>query len=201
MPGSTFALASIYFPLANISLGLGVLYAALAAGWLVLAWNDARAGLVALTGPLLAPFYALGLVPLAAQVSRGRLRHAVQAGAAVLLAALVAGLDHARLPFDASVPPLGLGIAGADSPGAVAYALWRALLAHPVVLAEMVVFAAAAAILPSFRRRGPWPAVVFSAAFLVVATALAPAAPVWPLVATAWVTAGVLVVESRNPGL
>ena len=196
--GLAFALTAAFFPLANISLGLGILYAALAAGWLVLSWNDARAGLVALAGPLLAPLAALGLVPLAAQLSRGRLRRAVQAGAAVLLAALVAGLRHTQLPFDGSLPPLGLGIAGADSPGAVAYALWRALLSHPAVLAETVAFAVAAALLPSFRRRGPWPPVLFAVAFLVAATALAPAAPLWPLVAAAWVTAGVLVFEPKG---
>ena len=196
--GLAFALVAMFFPLANISLGLGILFAALAAGWLVLAWNDARAGLLALGGPLLAPVAGLGLVPLAAQLARGRVRRAVQAAAAVLLAALVAGLRHERLPFDGSLPPLGLGIAGGNSPSAVAYALWRALLAHPAVLAETATFAAAAALLPGVRRRGPWHAALFSAAFLVAIAVLAPAAPLLPLIGAAWVTAVALALE---PGL
>jgi Protein kinase domain len=196
--GLAFALAATFFPLANISLGLGILFAAIAAGWLVLAWNDARAGLLALAGPLLAPVAGLGLVPLAAQLSRGRLRRALQAGAAVLLAALVAGLRHERLPFDGSLPPLGLGIAGSNSPGAVAYALWQALLAHPAVLGETAAFAAAAALLPGIRGRGPWHAALFGAAFLAAIAVLAPAAPLLPLVGAAWVTAAALALQ---PGL
>ena len=196
--GLAFALTAAFFPLANISLGLALLYAVIALGWLVLAWNDARAGLVALAGPLLAPFAALGLVPLAVQVARGRLRRAVQAGAGVLLTALVAGLHHERLPFDGSVPPLGLGITSSNSPGAVGGALWRALLAHPALLAETLVVAAASGLLPSARRRGPWPAALFGAAFLVAATAVAPAAALLPLVAAAWLTAGALALEPRN---
>jgi eukaryotic-like serine/threonine-protein kinase len=196
--GLAFALTAIFFPLANISLGLGILFAALAAGWLGLAWNDARAGLLALAGPLLAPVAGLGLVPFAAQLARGRLRRGVQAGTAVLLAALVAGLGHQRLPFDGSLPPLGLGIAGSSSPGAVAAALWRALLAHPAVLAETAAFAAAAVLLPSVRRRGLWHAALFSAAFLVAIAFLAPAAPLLPLVGAAWVTAAALSLEPRN---
>jgi hypothetical protein len=196
--GLAFALVAMFFPLANISLGLGILFAALAAGWLVLAWNDARAGLLVLAGPLLAPVAALALVPLVAQLARGRLRRAVQAGAAVLLAGLVAGLRHERLPFDGTLPPLGLGIAGGSSPGAVASALWRALSAHPVLLFETAAFAAAAALLQSVRRRGPWGAALFSAAFLVAIAFLAPAAPLLPLIAAAWVTAAALALE---PGL
>jgi hypothetical protein len=196
--GLAFVLTVTFFPLANISLGLAVVYAVLAAGWLVLAWNDARAGLVALAGPLLAPIGAFGLVPLAAQIARGRLRRGVQAGAAVLLAAVVAGLGHGRLPFDGSVSPLGLGIAGSTNAGAVAEALWRALLAHPAILAETVAFAAAAAILPGIRRRGPWPAALFGAAVLAATATLAPAAPLWPLVAAAWLTAAALALEPRN---
>ena len=196
--GLAFTLTAAFFPLANISLGLALLYAAFGLGWLLLAWNDARSGLVALAGPLLAPFAALGLVPLAAQLTRGRLRSAVQAGAAVLLAALVAGLHHARLPFDGSVSPRGLGIASSNSPGAVGYALWRALLSHPAVLAETLVFAAAAGLVPSFRRRGPWSAALFAAAFLVASASVAPAAALLPLVAVAWLTAGALAFEPRN---
>ena len=90
--GLAFALAAVFFPLANISIGLGLVFAALAAAWLALAWADARAGLLALAGPLLAPLSALAFVPLAAQIAGGRVRRAAQAGGAVILAGLVAGL-------------------------------------------------------------------------------------------------------------
>ena len=44
--GLLFALTVGFFPLANISLGLGILYGLLAAGWVALTWKDARAGLL-----------------------------------------------------------------------------------------------------------------------------------------------------------
>src|SRR5689334_3174855 len=90
--GLLFALAVAFFPLANISLGLAIVYGIVALGWAALTWRDARAGLLLAVGPLLAPFAALALVPLAAQVARGRARRALQAFAAVLLAAIVAGM-------------------------------------------------------------------------------------------------------------
>jgi len=196
--GLAFALATVFFPLANLSLGLALVYAGLAAGWLLLCWNDARTGLLALAGPLLAPVAGLGLVPLVVQASRGRLRRAAQAGAAVLIAAVVAGLQHERLPFDDSPAPLGLGIAGSARPGAVAYALWQTLDAHRAVLGEAIVFAVAAAALAHVRRRGPWRAAAFGAGFLVATAALAPHAPVAPLVVAAWLTAAALALEATN---
>jgi hypothetical protein len=196
--GLAFALASAFFPLANVSLGLAAVYGVLAVGWLVLVWNDSRAGLVMLAGPLLAPFAGLALVPLAVQAVRGRLRRAAQAAVAALLATVVAGLDHARLPFDGSPAPLGLGIAGSDRPTAVAYALWRALAAHRALLGEAIVFAIAAAALPHARRRGPWAAAAFGAGFLVSTAALAPRAALAPLVGAALVTAAALALEATN---
>jgi hypothetical protein len=196
--GLAFTLATAFFPLANTSLGLAVAYAAVAAAWLALAWNDARWGLVAVVGPLLAPISALGLVPLVAQVCRGRIRPAVQAAAAILLAGLVAGVQHLRLPFDGAAPPQGLGITGSERPGAVAHAFWQALLAHPVLLAEAIVAAAAAAALPYVRGRGPWPAVLFGGAFLAATAFFAPRAALLPLVGAAWVTAAAIALEPRN---
>jgi hypothetical protein len=196
--GLLFALTVAFFPLANISLGLAVVYAVVAAGWAAFTWQDARAGLLVAAGPLLAPVAALALVPLAAQAARGRARRAVQAGAALLLAALVAGLRRAPLPFDGSTPPLGLGVTGSTRPTAVAHALSAELTAHPVLLVEALVLAAAAAVLPRVRRRGPWPAAAFGAAFLAATALAAPAAAVLPLVAAAWLTAGALALEPRT---
>jgi hypothetical protein len=196
--GLAFTLAVAFFPLANVSLGLALVYAALALAWLALAWRDARAGLVVAAGPLLAPVSALALVPLAAQLARGRARRAAHAAAAVLLAAVVAALRGAPLPFDGSPPPLGIGVAGSDRPAAVARALWEQLAAHPALAAEALVLAVAAAALPYARRRGPWPAAAFGAALLAGTALVAPASMWAPLVAAAWATAALLAFEPGN---
>jgi hypothetical protein len=196
--GLLFALAVAFLPLANISLGLGIAYGVVAAGWAALAWKDARAGLLLALGPLLAPVAALGLLPLAAQLATGRVRRAAQAFAAVLLAAVVAGLRKVPLPFDGSTPPLGLGVAGSTRPSAVAHALWSQLALHPVLAGEAVVLAAAAALLPYARNRGPWPAAAFGAALLAGTALTAPTAAVLPLVAAAWLTSGTLALQTKT---
>ncbi|HEY5295219.1 MAG TPA: serine/threonine-protein kinase [Gaiellaceae bacterium] len=195
--GLIFALAVAFFPLANISLGLAVVYAVLATAWATLTWKDARAGLLLAAGPLLAPLAALALLPVAAQVARGRVRRAATVAIAVLLAAVVAGLRHATLPFDGSAPPLGLGIAGSTRPTAVASALWSELAVHPALVTEALILAAAAAVLPSVRRKGPWAAAGFGAALLAATAFAAPAAAVLPLVGAAWLTAAALALEPR----
>src|SRR5204863_365221 len=106
------------------------------------------------------------------------------------LAAVVAGLDHRQLPFGAGAAPLGLGITGSRRPAAVGEALWRSLQAHPALIAEALVLAAAAALLP--RARGPWPAALYAAGLLAATAFAAPAAPLLPLAATAWITASIL---------
>jgi hypothetical protein len=196
--GLIFALTIGFFPLANISLGLAALYGACAAGWVALTWKDARAGLLLAAGPLLAPMTALAFLPLVGQLARGRMRRALHAFAAVLLAALIAGLRKVPLPFDGSAPPLGLGITGSVRPTAVAHALWAQLAAHPVLLGEAVVLAAAAALLPYARNRGPWPAAGFGAALLAGTALTAPAAAVLPLIAAAWLTAGTLALQAKS---
>jgi hypothetical protein len=190
-----FSLTVAFFPLANISLGLAVAYAILAGGWAALNWRDARAGLLLTAGPLVAPLAALPLLPLAAQVARGRARRGLQVLAAVLLAAVVAGLRRAPLPFDGSTPPLGLGIAGSAHPGAVAETLWRQLAHHPEIAAEAVVLAAAAVLLPLARGRGPWRAAIFAGALLAATATIAPSAAILPLIAAAWVTAAALTLQ------
>ena len=196
--GLLFALAVAFFPLVNISLGLGILFGLVAAAWVALTWKDARAGLLLAAGPLFAPIAALGLLPLAAQVARGRARRAAQAFAAVLLAALIAGLRRAPLPLDGSTPPLGLGITGSTRPTAVAHAFWAQLASHPVLLGEAVVLAVAAVALPYARNRGPWPAAAFGAALLAGTALTAPAAAVAPLIAAAWLTAGTLAFRTKS---
>jgi hypothetical protein len=188
--GTALALAVGFFPLANVSIGLALLYAALAVGWLAFTWDDERAMLLLAAGPLLAPLGALGLMPLVAQAARGAVRRAAQTAAAVLLAAIVAGLEHQPLPFGEGRAPLGLGITGSRRPAAVGEALWAVLQAHPALIAEALVLAAAAVLLP--RARGPWPAALYAAGLLTVSALAAPAAPLLPLAATAWITASIL---------
>jgi hypothetical protein len=196
--GLLFALAAGFLPLANVSLGLAVCYAVLAACWAAFAWRDARTGLLLAAGPLLAPLGGLALLPLAAQVARGRVRRSVQVAAAVLVAAVVAGLRRVPLPFDGSTPPLGLGITGSDRPTAVADAMWSQLTGHPTVVAEALVLAAAAALIPHVRGRGPWAAACFGGAMLAATALLAPAAAVLPLILASWATAAMLALQPRT---
>ena len=196
--GLVVALAAPVLPLGNISSGLALLYAALACGWLAFSWRAPREGLFLALGPLLAPLSALGLLPLAALAVRGRARRALQVAAAVLLAAIVAGLRHVPLPFTGTAPPSGLGITGSEEPFAVAVALWRALLAHPAVALEGLVLAAVAVVLPYARERGVW-AIAGLGAALIAATLLpAPSVAAAPLVAAAWATCTVLALRAPS---
>ncbi len=199
--GLAFTLAVPVFPLGNISSGLALAYAAVACSWLAFSWRAPRTGLFLVVGPLLAPVLALGLLPLAAQAIAGRARRAIQVAAAVLLAALVAGLRYAPLPFTGAAPPKGLGIAGSDDPFAVATALLRALDAHPVLLLEAAVLAAAAVALPYARRRGVWAIAGLGAALIALTLLPAPSVAATPLVLTAWATCAALALHPRLPEL
>jgi hypothetical protein len=190
--GLLFTLVTAFFPLANISVGLAVIYAAAALVWAALNWRDARTGLLLAAGPLASPLAALTLLPVVAQAAHGRARRALQVAAAVLLAAIVAGIRRVPLPFDGSTPPLGLGLAGSTRPTAVAHTLWSQLVAHPEFAAEALVLAAAAAAFQPARGRGPWPAVIFAGALLSLTATIAPEAALLPLIAAAWLTAAVL---------
>ena len=152
--GLALTLAVPILPLGDISLGLAFAYAPVAIGWTVAFWRDARHGLLFAAGPVLALVSGLALVPLVAERASGMARRALQAGAGVILAALVAGLRGMPLPFTGEEPPYGLGIEGSESPRAVAGALWHALSQYPAVGIEAGVFAAAAALLPVARRYG-----------------------------------------------
>jgi hypothetical protein len=196
--GLAFALAVPVLPLGNVSSGLALVYAVLACGWLALSWRAPREGLFLALGPLLAPVLALGLLPLAAQSVRSHPRRAMQVGAAVLLAAVVAGVRHAPLPFTGTAPPKGLGITGSEDPFAVAVALWHALLAHPVLLLEALALAAAAVVLPFARERGLWAIAGLGAGLIAVTLLPAPTVAAAPLVLAAWATCSVLALIPRG---
>jgi hypothetical protein len=196
--GLAFALAVPVLPLGNISSGLAILYAVAACAWLALSWRAPREGLFLACGPLLAPIAALGLLPLAAQSVRSIPRRALQVGGAVLLAALVAGLRHAPLPFTGAAPPKGLGIAGSQDPFAVAVALGNALTARPWLLLEATALAAAAVALPFARARGLWGIAGLGAGLIAVTLLPAPSVAAVPLVLAAWSTCTVLALKARG---
>ncbi len=187
--GVALALAVPALPLGNVSLGLGLLYAALAAAWLLATWREPRAALLFVLGPLLAPVALLGLVPFATlRVRTGALR-ALAAGLAVLVAALAAGLRHAALPFTGAAAPLGIGVGGARDPFDVAGSLARAATAHPSLLLEAAALALVAFALPHVRGRGLWASAGLGGAMIVLTVLAVPAAAPLPLVAAAWAIA------------
>ena len=196
--GLVFALAVPVFPLGNVSSGLALVYGGLACVWLALSWRSPRDGLFLALGPLLAPISALGLLPLAALGVRSVPRRALQVSAAVLLAAIVAGLRHTPLPFTAATPPKGLGIAGSGDPVAVATALWRALAGRPTLVLEALALAAAAVALPFARERGLWAIAGLGAALIAVTLLPAPAVAATPLVLAAWTTCTVLALKAQS---
>jgi hypothetical protein len=196
--GLAFALAVPVLPLGNVSSGLAFLYGVIACCWLAVSWRAPRQGLFLALGPLLAPVLALGLLPLASQGIGSNARRALQVGAAVLLAGLVAGLRHASLPFTGTAPPRGLGIAGSDDPLAVAGALLHGLQAHPALLLEAVVLAAAAVAVPYVRNRGLWWIAGLGAAMIAAALLPERAVAAVPLVLAAWVTCTVLALKARS---
>jgi len=196
--GLAAALAVPILPLGNVSLGLAVLYAAFAVAWLVLSWREPRGALLFALGPALAPLAALGLVPLAASGLRAGARRAAQAGVAVLVAGLVAGLRGVPLPFTGAKPPLGLGVAGAADPLDVAGTLARAAAAHPSLLVEAAVLAAVALALPHAQALGRWGAAGLGAAMLALGVLAAPSAAALPLVAAAWLTAAAVALRAER---
>jgi serine/threonine-protein kinase len=191
--GLALALAAPILPLGNLALGLALVYAAVALGWLALSWRDARAGLVFVSGPLLAPFGLIGLVPLAVQAARGPVRRGAQAAAAVVVAALAAGLRGAELPFgQGAAEPLP--VAGRES---VAETVRTLVTAVPPGLAlEALAFAAIAVALPYART--PWRIAGLGAGALATTLLAAPAAPALPLVLAVWLTCAMLVLKSEH---
>jgi hypothetical protein len=197
--GLGFVLAVPVFPLGNVSLGLALVYAALAVAWLALAWRAPRTGLLVTLGPLLAPVGALGLVPLLLQRVPGAPRRLTYGFAAVLVAGLAAGLRGSALPFSDSRAP-ALGIDAEQQPLAVADALWSALSVQPALAREALVIGIAALVLPFALRRGEIAIACFGAVFTAASLLAAPESGAWPLALAAWVTCAVLLVQWRMSG-
>jgi hypothetical protein len=187
--GIALALAVPILPLGNVSLGLAVLYAGLAAGWLLVTWREPRATLLFVVGPLLAPVAALGLLPVAtARIHAAPLRALVVA-IGVLTAALAAGIRHVALPLVGGPAPLGVGVAEARDPFDVAGSLTRAAGAHPWLLLETCALALVALALPHARARGRWAAAGLGAGMIVLTVAAVPSSAALPLLLSAWAIA------------
>jgi hypothetical protein len=197
--GIALALAVPILPLGNISLGLALLYSALAAGWLLVTWREPRATLLFVVGPLLAPIAALGLLPLAAARIRSGPLRALGVAIGVLTAALAAGIRHAAMPLVGGPAPLGLGVAGARDPFDVAGSIAHAATSHPALLLETCALALVAIALPHARARGRWAAAGLGAGMIVLTVAAVPSAAALPLLLAAWAIAAVTAL--RAPGL
>jgi hypothetical protein len=189
--GLALTLAVPILPLGNVALGLALLYATIALALLALSWREPDSGFLFVLGPLLAPLLALGFLPLAAQVTRSAVRRAGQVAAAILCAAVVAGIRGTPFPFDGAPPPRSLGLAGSDDPFDVGSALWQALTSHALAV-EIIALAVAAAVIPAAKAGGRWGIAGFGAALLAATLLPAPTVATIPLVVAVWATCGVL---------
>jgi hypothetical protein len=187
--GLALALAAPILPLGNTSSGLALLYAALAAVWLLLWWRQPRSALLFALGPLLAPLGAVALLPLATWRLRSGARRALVACVGVLTAGIAAGLRHASLPLVGSLPPHAIGIGHSTGALDVAGSLLRAATAQRPLLLEALALALVAIALPHARARGPWGAAGLGAGMLLLTLLLAPGAPALPLALAAWAVA------------
>ena len=195
--GLAVALAAPVFPLGNLSQGAALAYGGLALGWLVLCWRDARSGLFFVAGPLLGTLGLLALVPLVVQPARGLVRRAILAGAAVLSAALAAGVAGAELPLT-NEPAPSLGISPLDSAQEVLSTLAHALLGQPGLLAGAAVAALVAAILPTARRRWRYGVLVVGSTVVVGSIAAGSSLAAIPVAALVWAVAAALAAGIRR---
>ena len=194
--GLAFALAVPLFPLGNVSLGLALLWTGLAAAWLALTAGEPRGGLLFAAGPLLAPLGALGFLPLLASYAvRSPARRFAHVFAAVLAAAVTAGIRGVELPFAGARAHVAL--AGAESVTGVAGSLVHVLVAHAGLGLAAAVLGLVAALLPQLRERGLW-GIAGAGALLLAPLVVAPAAAALPVVAAAWLTCAALVASRHN---
>ncbi len=195
--GLAVALATPVFPIGNASQSAALIYGVFAAAWLVLSWRDARAGLLFVSGPVLAGVGLLGLIPLVVQPALGPVRRALQAAVAVLVAALAAGLSEEVLlaAGDTTEP---LRVAPVDSPVEVGATLVSTLVMSPLVLVCAAVAAAAAAILPTARRGSRFGVLAVGAALLAGVVAAGAGIVSILLVALVWGFAGAVAAGGRG---
>ena len=184
--GLALALAAPVLPLGNLSLGLAIAYAAAAVAWLVaFAREPAWGGLPAI-GVLLAPLGGLALAPAAALALRSPVRRAAAGAGIVLVGVAAAGVRGSPLPLTGDATPHPLGIAGADDATGAASALFSVLAENPGLAAAVGALAAAAALLPLARARGPWALAGLGVALVTGLLVAFPSVDAWPVIAGAW---------------
>ncbi len=196
--GLAAALGLAVLPLGNVSLGLALVYAILAAAWLVATWRRSGEGLYASAGALVAPLGLTLLLPILLLPVRRAVWRAVLGASAVLIAAVAAGIRGVTLPLsDRRAVPTG--IEGSEDPGAVVTALVHSLAARPELLLAAVVVAGLAALLPLAAQRGIWPVAALGA--VAIAALLLPVGAVnaIPVVAGIWLCC--IAVTVRAEGL
>jgi eukaryotic-like serine/threonine-protein kinase len=164
--GLAIALAAPLLPLGNLSLGLAIAYGVLACAWLALHARDAERSLLPVAAPLLAPFGAIPLLPVALLEARGRTRRAIGAAACIPLAAAVSVLAGRPLPFAGESPGSTAPVAGSTGPLDVTATLYGALTAHPTLAVAAVVLAFAAASADLAVSHGRWAIAAWGAALL-----------------------------------
>ena len=191
------ALAAPIFPLGNVAESAAVLYGFLALALLALAWRNARWGLLFASGPLLAPFGLLALVPLVVQPAQGIVRRAAQAALAALAATLFAGLAGDDLPLTGGAARR-LSIAPHDSAGEIAAALWQTVLLDPILLLGAGALGLAAAILPWARRRSRYGVLALGTALLAGSVAVGVGLAPTVLVALVWAFAAAVAAGTRR---
>jgi hypothetical protein len=187
--GLTIALFAPVFPLGNHAQAAAVAYGAFALCWLMLCWRDARAGLLFVAGPLLAPIGGLALLPLVVQPACGAARRAAHAALGVLAAALVLGLQGSRLPVTGDAVG-DTGIAGSERISDVLSALVTVLQANTALVTTSLAFAGSAVALPYARRHGLWGIAALGAAQIAITLLAAPSIPSLSLVLGTWALCG-----------
>jgi len=193
--GLAAALAVAVLPLGNLSLGLALVYAGLAAGWLAATWRRPDEGLYPAVGAMLAPVGLTLLVPLALLSVRRAIWRGAFGATAVLVAGIAAGVRGTALPAgdrEAQAP----GVAGRDEPGAVLSALIESLVARPELLALAVVVGCLAALLPPAAARGIWPVAGLGAAAIAALALPFGALSTLPVVAGIWLCCVVVTVKA-----
>jgi hypothetical protein len=139
---------------------------------------------------------AVALLPLlAAALVRSTWRRGLAVAGGVVTAAFAAGIRDEPLPLTGDAPPVTLGLAGAEDVRRTSSTLLDAAGAEPGVVAVALVLAAAAALFPVARERGPWWTAGWGGATL--AAALVPVAGVdaLPLVVCVWATCALVWLE------
>jgi hypothetical protein len=183
--GLAIALAAAVLPLGNVSLGLALAYAAVAGGWLLATWRRSDEGLYPVVGAALAPLGLTLVLPALLLAVRSAVWRAVHGAAAVVVAAVAAGVHGAELPLsDRELP--ALGIAGGEDPAGAASALVAGLAARPEVLLTAIVVAALAALLRPAAERGVWPVAAVGAAGTAAMLLPIDAVNAFPVVAGIW---------------